>query len=215
MNTRCILCGGEDIFNFFRDKRRQYLRCNCCKLVFVPENERLSPLEELKRYDLHQNRPDDEGYRKFLGRIFDPMKDLLLPGSWGLDFGSGPGPVLSRIFIEAGFRMEIYDHFYAKNRDVFNINYDFITATEVVEHLFDPEKELELLWSCLKPGGFLGIMTKLVINKDAFSRWHYKDDMTHVAFFSRSTFEWLEKKWNASLEFIDNDVMIFRKMIKS
>jgi hypothetical protein len=209
--TVCILCGGSETFRFFKDKRREYLQCSSCDLVFVPKNQRLTPEEEVKRYDLHENSPEDEGYKKFLSRMFKPMNALVPPGSSGLDFGSGPGPTLSLMFIESGHKMEIYDHFYAKDRSVFDKKYNFITATEVVEHLFNPQNELDHLWSCLKPGGFLGVMTKLVKNKGSFANWHYKDDETHVAFFSRSTFIWLEKRWGATLKFVDNDVMIFSK----
>ena len=209
--TECILCGKKDIVHFFEDRIRKYLRCLSCDLVFVPADQRLTPEEEVKRYDLHENDPEDEGYRNFLNRMFMPMNDLIPSNSFGLDFGSGPGPTLSLMFNENGHEMINYDHFYAKDQSVFDKKYDFITATEVVEHLYDPKKELDRLWSCLKPGGFFGVMTKLVINKGSFASWHYKNDETHVSFFSKSTFMWLEKKWSAILKFIDNDVMIFEK----
>ena len=44
-------------------------------------------------------------------------------------------------------------------------------------------------------------MTKLVRNQEAFAKWHYKNDLTHVCFFSRATFEWLSDQWQADLEF--------------
>ncbi|GIS59730.1 MAG: hypothetical protein CM1200mP2_19550 [Planctomycetaceae bacterium] len=37
-----------------------------------------------------------------------------------------------------------------------------------------PGEELDRLWGCLSPGGVLGIMTKRVLDHEAFSRWHYK-----------------------------------------
>lgn len=209
--TACVLCGGSDIAFFFEDNLREYLKCLSCDLVFVPAYQRLTREEEAKRYSLHQNDPEDKGYKHFLGRMFNPMKAFAPSGSCGLDFGSGPNPVLSRMFIEQGYKMEIYDPFYARNRSVFNKKYDFITATEVFEHLFYPGKEVDLLWSCLKPGGALGIMTKLIINKDSFANWHYKEDRSHVSFFSRKTFMWLEKRLNADSKFIEDDIIIFCK----
>jgi SAM-dependent methyltransferase len=179
--------------------------------VFVPSYQHLTAEEEIRRYDLHQNNPDDPRYKKFLERLFIPMNSRLSEKSSGLDFGSGPGPTLHRMFMDCGHDMNIYDCFYADNLSVFENTYDFITATEVVEHLFNPQKELERLWSCLKPGGYLGIMTGLVEGREAFTKWYYKNDKTHVAFFSKKTFEWLRKKWEASLELIENGVVIFRK----
>jgi hypothetical protein len=177
----------------------------------VPSYQRLSAEEELKRYNLHQNSPDDKKYKKFLSRLYKPLNDKLSPCSSGLDFGSGPGPTLHRMFMECGHKMNIYDCFYADDQSVFALTYDFITATEVVEHLFNPQQELDRLWLCLKPGGLIGIMTSLVESKEAFKNWYYKKDETHVAFYSEKTFKWLQRKWKASLEFVDNGVVIFRK----
>ncbi len=139
------------------------------------------------------------------------MQERLESGSRGLDFGSGPGPTLSVMFEEVGHSVEIYDHFYARDPCVLEKKYDFITATEVVEHLHNPRKELDRLWACLKPGGILGVMTKLVLDHEAFARWHYKNDPTHICFFSRSTFEWLAAQWLAELTFANKDVILFYK----
>lgn len=207
----CPLCNTANAEPFFEDNRRSYFRCKVCQLTFVPPAQYLSPTEEKAEYDLHQNSPDDPGYRQFLSRIFEPMQARLAPNSHGLDFGCGPGPTLSVMFEEAGHTVALYDVFYAKNPSVFEQQYDFITATEVVEHLHQPQQELDRLWACLKPGGLLGIMTKLALNRDAFSRWHYKNDLTHVCFFSRQTFQWLAQKWEAEVTFIGKDVILFLK----
>lgn len=209
----CPLCQSVHTEFFLKDKFRSYFQCNTCCLVFVPTSQRLSSEEEKSRYDLHQNIPDDPNYRKFLSRIFNPIQKLIAPKSKGLDFGSGPGPTLSLMFEEAGHIMSIYDHFYANEVSVFKKQYDFITTSEVVEHLFDPKNELDRLWECLKPGGFLGIMTKLALDRQAFDSWHYKNDPTHVCYFTKQTCEWLAKKWHAKLTFADKDVVIFSKSI--
>jgi len=182
--------------------------------VFVPSSQFITAEEEKSYYDLHQNHPDDQGYRRFLNRILLPMKDKLRPGDCGLDFGSGPGPTLSLMFEELGFSMKIYDHFYADDGYVLQQEYDFITSTETVEHLHHPKTELKRLWGMLKPGGYLGIMTKLVIDRNAFTTWHYKNDPTHVCFFSQQTFTWLADLWKANLELFDSDVILFEKPIE-
>ena len=207
----CPLCRAEDVRSYSRDGRRDYYHCRVCSLVFVPPRQLPSAEEEKKRYDLHQNSPEDPGYRRFLSRLFIPLQRLLAPGSDGLDFGSGPEPALSRMFEEAGHSMVIFDHFYEHVPTVLERQYDFITATEVVEHLHDPGKELERLWACLKEGGRLGIMTAFAVPQEAFPQWHYKNDPTHVCFFSPRTFAWLGLRWNAEVTFADADVVFFRK----
>ena len=143
--------------------------------------------------------------------MFNPLSLKLSPGSFGLDFGSGPEPTLSIMFEEEGHKMNIYDPYYAPDKIVLNEQYDFVTASEVVEHLHNPAIEFDLLWSILKPGGWLGLMTKLALDKEAFAKWHYKNDPTHVCFFSKETMEWLAEKWKAKIQFIGRDVILFQK----
>ena len=206
----CPLCGTAEGRQFYRDSR-DYYRCPVCYLVFVPPNQFLSPQEERAQYDQHENLPDDPRYRRFLGRLCDPLVERVAPNSCGLDFGAGPGPTLSVMLEEAGHSMEIFDPFYAPESKLLQRQYDFITATEVVEHLHHPRKELDRLWTCLKPSGLLGIMTKRVIDQEFFSSWHYKSELTHVCFFSMETFRWLETHWYAKMTVLDNDVVLFTK----
>ncbi len=211
-SLRCPLCHSTEINKaYHRDRHRHYNLCQTCHLVFVPPDQYLSSEEEKAQYDLHQNSPNDQGYRQFLNRVFFPMQKRLAPESRGLDFGSGPGPTLSVMFQEAGHSMALFDHFYARDFSVFQQPYDFITATEVLEHLHYPGRELHRLWALLKPKGNLGIMTKLVPDRESFCDWHYKNDPTHVCFYSRTTFEWLAARWDSILTFLDYDVMIFEK----
>ena len=209
----CPLCYAADAAPFHEDARRTYLRCSACRLVFVPPWQFVSLQAEKAEYDLHQNSPQDPGYRRFLSRLFDPLQASLGANSRGLDFGSGPGPTLSVMFEEAGHQVALYDPFYAHEPAVFDRTYDFITASEVVEHLHHPRRELDRLWRSLKPGGTLGLMTKLVLNRKAFSTWHYRQDMTHVCFFSQPTFRWLADQWRAALAFVEHDVVLLRKEV--
>ena len=208
----CPLCknsGGSELFH--RDTFRDYYRCPFCFLIHVPPWQRLSPEAERDEYDKHQNSPDDVGYRKFLNRLFSPVNERLRGACRGLDFGSGPGPTLSLMFKEAGHKVTLYDPFYAPDTESLDTRYDFITASEVVEHLYRPAASLALLWSLLLPGGWLGIMTKLALDKAAFSTWHYKNDLTHVCFFSKETMEWFARQRQAELVCIGKDVVLLRK----
>ena len=207
----CPLCGGENIESFFADKNRAYLRCVRCELVFVPGKYRLSAQEERATYALHQNDARDQGYRQFLTRLSEPLLEKLDTHQHGLDFGCGPGPALSVLLQEQGHQVDLYDPFFFADDSVFDKEYDFICATEVVEHLRDPDKEFSALFGMLKTGGWLGIMTKMVIDRQAFSQWHYIRDMTHICFYSQGTFEYLAKRFNAELEFAASDVILLYK----
>jgi hypothetical protein len=212
VNIACPLCQSDCRLSFYQDNSRHYWQCQDCFLVYLEFSQRLSCADEKAQYDLHQNFIHDEGYRQFLNRLFEPLMARTNLDSRGLDYGCGPGPTLSKMFEEAGRSMCCYDIFYANDTSVLTQNYHFITATEVVEHLFQPGDVFNKLWQQLIPGGILGLMTKLLIDVDSFSRWHYKNDPTHVCFFSRQTFKCLAKKLNAKLEIIGKDVILLTKV---
>lgn len=212
----CPLCNANTVVDYWSDTRRgshsrDYYQCGLCQLVFVPPWQHLPTEQEKAHYDLHENSPNDNNYRQFLSRLSDPLMMRLDVGAKGLDFGSGPGPTLSVMLEEAGFTTGVYDTFYATDESVLDSQYDFITATEVVEHLSKPGSDLGRLWAMLKPGGWLGLMTKMVLNKEAFSQWHYKNDPTHICFFSRETFDYLFRSWGVAAVYPANDVILVRK----
>ena len=162
----CPLCGTPNPEPFHRDSRREYLRCGLCRLVFVPPDYFPDAAAERAEYALHQNDTEDAGYRRFLSRLAEPLMQRLERGAHGLDFGCGPGPALAAMLREAGFRVALYDPFFHPDRAVLSASYDFITATEVVEHLHRPGAELSALWERLQAGGYLGIMTKMVLDRE-------------------------------------------------
>ena len=207
----CPLCASEDTAFFCRDEVRSYHRCEACGLTFVLAAQIPAPADEKKRYDLHRNSPEDEGYRSFLNRVCVPLLERLEPGSRGLDFGCGPGPTLSVMLEEAGHAVSLYDPYYAPDEGVLTGAYEFITATEVFEHLRRPGHEIERLWSLLRAGGVLGVMTLLVPDDVDFPRWRYRDDATHIRFYARRTFEWLGRALPARVEVIDADVVMLHK----
>jgi hypothetical protein len=209
--SHCPLCGAKQAIEFSVDRQRNYLRCPRCALVFVPPEFYLDRESERREYDLHRNDINDPGYRRFLSRLAVPLLERLVPAANGLDFGCGPGPALAHMLEQAGCRMALYDSFYHPDEGVLRSQYDFICATEVVEHLHRPGEVLARLWSLLSVGGWLGLMTKLVLDAEAFSRWHYKNDPTHVCFFSETTWRWWADEHQAGLELLGPDVILLRK----
>lgn len=177
----------------------------------MPPQYHLTERQEKAEYDLHQNSPSDVNYRRFLSRLLIPLSDRLSPGVRGLDFGCGPGPTLSVMLEELGYHVSLYDKFYATDTGVLQQKYDFITCTETVEHLHDPASTFDILMALLESGAYLGLMTKLVTDKSAFINWHYKNDLTHICFYSQHTCRWLANRYHCELEFPDKDVVLFKK----
>ncbi|MEH6566526.1 MAG: class I SAM-dependent methyltransferase [Halopseudomonas sp.] len=208
--SRCPLCQASAAW-FHSDARRPYYQCSDCLLVHVPAAWHLSPAEERAEYDRHENQLDEAGYRGFLSRLADPLLARLQPASQGLDFGCGPGPALAAMLREQGHEVALHDLYYYPNPQHLAQQWDFITASEVVEHLARPLLVLDQLWGCLRPGGWLGLMTKRVTDQQAFVNWHYKSDPTHISYFSERSFHWLAQRWDAHLEIIGADVVLMRK----
>ncbi len=208
----CPLCSTHSPVDFHADKYRRYFRCLTCSLIFADSASQLLPSAEKAIYSHHENSPDDPLYRNFLNRLVQPLTERLgKQPLHGLDFGCGPGPTLSIMLAEMGHRMSIYDPYFADDKRVLTHTYDFITCTEAIEHFYTPAKEWQLLLGLLKPGGWMGLMTSLTNDLDNFAQWHYKNDPTHVSFFSRETFEYLCKRDGLELTFIDRNVILLRK----
>ncbi|GET86595.1 hypothetical protein, conserved [Leishmania tarentolae] len=228
----CRLCAYPSVTLFHADKLREYYQCSRCSLVFVPDRFILSCEEEKAVYDLHENMPGDAGYEKFLSRAAQPLADYIavkthsqqtLHQPKGLDFGCGPSPVLAEMLSTApyNFSMDTFDLYYfpeTKHCLEREAHYDFVTATEVVEHLRDPLSVFQTLWRCIRPdGGVLVVMTKRVHGTiDRFRNWHYIRDPTHITFFHTASFKWLENFLTSSDErcetrFVSPDVVLLIK----
>lgn len=210
--TACPLCDGVGVAHYHRDRVRDYWHCDGCDLVFVDSADFLGAEAEKALYDLHENTIDDEGYVRFLGRTLEPLRGIVREGAKGLDFGSGPAPVLAELMRQNGFPMQVYDPFYAPDTAVLRrSHYDFITCTEVVEHFHRPAREFDTLASLLAPGGVLAVMTKRVLGPDRFRSWHYKNDPSHVMFYSAACLGYLANALQLELQIVDADVVFLLK----
>lgn len=214
---QCPLCRSQSVNFYLEDKKRQYLHCANCDLVFVPKQYILSPELEKAEYDKHDNTTLDEGYRRFLNRTLEPLISHLtrsrgsLAEVSGLDFGCGEGAFLSQMAAERGLQLNNYDLYYHKQPEAMRRQYDIIVMTEVLEHIAAPDELLETLLKLLRPEGLLAIMTKRVMGKDAFAGWHYKNDPTHLCFYSEATFQWLAARLNMTLTMVDKDVVFLQR----
>lgn len=209
--TPCPLCRErEAVAAFAADAGLNYVLCGRCDLVFTPPELHPSAEVARRRYDLHRNEPSDQGYRRFLAQLADPLTARIPAGAEGLDFGSGPTAVLAMILEEAGYRMSRYDPLYTPDRGVLDRAYDFVASSEVVEHFFEPAVEFELMLRLVRPGGWLGVMTLLREPETDFTNWWYRKDITHVCFYSRRTFEWLARRDGLDCEFKGDNVVLLK-----
>ena len=210
-NIACALCKTTNSSKFYKEKFREYLRCLSCDFIFVPKMYHLSDAEEKSRYDTHNNDPNDHRYRHFLSQLLVPLLERIQQKSNGLDFGSGPGPTLSLMLEECGHSVDLYDKFYANDISVFEKKYDFITATEVVEHLSEPMAEISRLIEMLNNQGHLAVMTQILTPQIDFSSWYYKNDPSHIGFFTKKSLSFLASYLNIEVYFISERVVFFQK----
>jgi 2-polyprenyl-3-methyl-5-hydroxy-6-metoxy-1,4-benzoquinol methylase len=109
---------------------------------------------------------------------------------------------------EHGFDMAIFDLFYANDPGILTKQYDFITSTEVWEHLKNPNEVINELFQLGKERFALGIMTKR-IPETPFGDWHYIKDPTHITFFAEQTLKYIAKKYKCELHLPESDTAIF------
>ncbi len=218
MTNTCPLCGHGQTALFHTLTRgaqqgRQFWLCPVCALVHVPRQFQLSEAAEAAFYQTHENNPDDPGYRGFLNRAAQPLLERLKPVSVGLDFGCGPAPTLSRMLAEHGHQCADYDYYFAGEPQLLEQQYDFITCTEVIEHISQPAQTFALWLRCLKPGGLLVVMTQLWLSQQRFSQWNYRNDPTHIAFYHADSWRWVAQQWPLDICYQQRDVVIFQRKI--
>ena len=216
----CPVCRDPNARRFMVVSGREYWRCDACHSTFLDDRHHLTPAEEAERYRLHRNDPNDEGYRRFLSKLVDPLLSVLPAGSAGLDFGCGPpfegtdAPAVASMLRERDHTVSLYDpHFFpdVSLLDPSHAQYDFITATEVMEHVSQPAEVLDTLDGLLRPGGVLAVMTSFQTDDAAFATWHYRRDPTHIVFYREETLRLLAEARGWTCEIPAKDVAFMRK----
>lgn len=204
---RCPLC-KSDLTVQFADK---FYECGKCKGVFRSKYDLLSSEMEKERYLLHKNDIEDAGYRRFVSPVTEIVLKNFTTKCSGLDFGAGTNSAVSKILEENGYKIAKYDPYFHNDPKLLESDYDFIVCCEVIEHFHSPDIELSLLKKLLKKDGQLICMTAVYDCDIDFKNWYYKNDRTHVFFYSRETFEWIRSNWDFGKLSIDNRLVIFSK----
>ena len=215
MPSNCPLCSHSKVEFLFRQKQfeRHFYHCKNCDLRYVQRDETLSLDSQKSRYEKHDNSVRTTGYEKFLRRLVDPLVEYVDKCSHGLDFGSGPYPMLVEILKEDGYsNVESYDPIFANNKNVIlDKKYQFVTCCEVIEHMRSLQDDLDSLFSCVDEGGVLIISTAIVTEAVDFQNWYYILDETHVNFFSLKSFEYICAKAKLALVSVENDLLVLKK----
>ncbi len=190
-----------------------YRRCPACGYVRLDRERILPPEAEKARYLLHRNDPDDPGYRAYLEAfIREAVQPFVGPGGRILDFGSGPEPALAYRLADRGYRVSVYDPFFAPDRNARKGPFDLVAVHEVAEHLVRPYFELARLARILAPGGRISLRTRFSPEDPRkFEEWWYREDPTHVGFFGSRTFAALAERLGMAVERDDGvEIVVLR-----
>lgn len=191
----CPLCLGDCAKIFFIKKKssKTYWDCPDCSLIYLDPKDLLNQEKEKAHYGTHNNDIHDPRYQEFVADVVDTVKELFPSTTKGLDYGAGPGPVISYLLENDGYSMQVYDPFFSPNDQALAQTYDFIVSCEVIEHFVNPRKEFLKLSKLLRPGGALIVKSHFYDESIHFPSWYYHGDPTHIAFYRKETFSWIKK----------------------
>ncbi|QYA24991.1 class I SAM-dependent methyltransferase [Gramella sp. MT6] len=211
MESDCPLCQSSGKL-FFRNKSHTYLKCTYCFGIYMCADQLPKPEEEIVRYLNHNNDVNDVKYQNFVSPIVHSIfQDFKPNSSNGLDYGAGTGPVITKILNDHNYKITIYDPFFANNKGLLNHTYDYVVSCEVIEHFHNPSEEFKKLYKMLIKGGKLYCMTHLYNSEIQFENWYYKNDPTHVFFYSQETMDHIKSNFRFTDVFIKDRLIIFTK----
>lgn len=206
---KCLFCQSEQLEKVIEDN----YRCFHCHVIFKSENIHLNSSEEEKRYGYHENDASDKNYFDFLIKLIKPIESELTNIKTHLDFGSGKSSVYQKYFSERNIQSNCYDLYFFPEKTILEKQYDLVTCSEVVEHFNDPSLDWSTLVSTVKPNGILAIMTNFYSNDIDYQKWWYKNDPTHVIFYTLESLKYIEEKYLLKLQYCDQrSIAIFRKL---
>jgi len=210
---QCHIC-QEKTTDTFQDEKSgiTYHWCKGCEYIFKDPSCYQSIEAQKNRYDLHENDPEDEGYRAYFQRFLDFVLPLAGKPETALDFGCGRSTLLADILNNIGIECDFYDPIYHPKNTYDSKKYDLIVSTEVFEHLHDPKSTFEHLVAHLKPGGYVALQTQFHPNEElTFKQWYYHKDPTHIVFFRPQTFSILGNMFDCNVVADNGKNMIILK----
>lgn len=206
----CLLC-NEKATVFCEKHFHLFFKCDNCQGIFRPNHTFFDASTEKNHYEQHNNDVNDVGYQNFVAPIIHAVLNDFSSNDKGLDFGSGTGPVISKLLREKEYQIENYDIFFENVPERLTQKYNYISCCEVMEHFHEPLKEFQLLHSMLLPKGKLYCKTELFKNQVPFEKWYYKNDLTHVFIYQEATLHWIKKKLEFKKVEVKDKVIVFER----
>lgn len=186
-----------------------------------------------ERYLLHNNSTDDLKYKEYFMKIINKIEELLSHENVSLfdftsffDYGSGPEPCFITLLEEMKSSGQIPENASIQGWDpIFNDfvckkENDIVFCIEVIEHFEEPQENLKNLVSFCKKNGFIVIKTGYIPNScdlsvDSelfFENWWYRQDSTHVAFYTKNALIAFMKTQGCLFISDNKDITIFKKI---
>ena len=187
-----------------------YFICGTCGAYVKDKKYYIDSKQEKERYQEHNNDVSDVRYQNFTSPITSTILKDQNKEQFGLDYGCGTGPVISKQLIDKDYQVKLFDPYFFPIYENLNFKYDYIFSCEVFEHFYNPKQEIEKLVQILKPDGRLYIMTHLYNPDIDFKNWYYRNDPTHVFIYTLKTIEFIAKKHNLIVEKITNNLIIMK-----
>ncbi len=207
MMPSCPLC--HHTATEFYENQRKFYQCTHCRGVFVDPAQWPSGSKEMARYKTHNNDVHDPGYQKFVSPITNHILEHFKPTAAGLDYGAGPGPVITKMLRDQGYQLNLYDPYFAPEATVLKQKYDYIVCCEVIEHFHHPADEFKLLHGLLRANGQLVCMTDLYHDALNFDKWYYKNDETHVFFYHQQSLQYISAAFGFSDLTVEGRLIVF------
>lgn len=167
---KCLLCQHAcQLFN--QNPFGHFWSCPHCRAICRDPKEFLSQQAERHRYLLHQNALDNPGYQQYFVSIIDQAISPFFSlgrDSLGLDYGSGPQPVLAQV-TDKYYQQKVvnFDPYFATDTSLLKDQaYQLISCIEVAEHFHLPASEFRQLHRLLSPKGILCCVLTLPLKNE-------------------------------------------------
>ncbi len=234
LEKNCIFCKNSHITQK-NIHSRTYFHCiksksGGCGGFFLHSDCFSTTSEQKQRYLLHSNdlgfHGEHNGYRTYLERYVETVlcyertkKEEKSIYSL-FDYGSGPTPALVQLLKEYNckfvFKNDVkikhWDPFFYPDGDFFENGADIVFCLEVIEHFENPLEGFRGLAKSCAQGGLIAIQTQLAPNTfEDFEKWWYKEDSTHVSFYTLNSIEECAKQVGLHFEDAKNGVFFLRK----